>query len=65
MTFRVNTGSMGVDLANPGSGPATINIPAGSFAFTGTGISFKVGTLFELAGNLAVTRQPNGTLESV
>ncbi len=58
--FAVNTAS--VALTVPG---ATTAILPGAFSFQATGLRIFVANVFEINGNLALTRQPGGDLDIV
>jgi hypothetical protein len=60
VTFRSNTSTV----AQPVQGPnGTVNVAANTFQFIGSDVKFGVTGVLEVTGTLALTRQPNGTLD--
>ena len=60
VTFGVNTTSLARTVTTS-TGPVTLS--PGVFSFIGSNIVFEVPGVFSVGGTLALTRQPNGTLE--
>src|SRR5205814_7651711 len=56
VTFQINTTQLQKTVGGSHS------IPASTFSFIGTGITFSVRSVFTVSGTLAVTRQPTGPL---
>ena len=57
VSFEVNTSSNPIDVATG------VTIAANRFSLTATGVKFSVAGVFELGGSLAISREPDGTLD--